>query len=169
MLYVDLKTFMASLNLSYNDKMSMASSVEVRVPFLDRELVDFVTHCVPPELKLRGSWRPTTKYLLREAMRDVLPAEILRQPKAGFGAPVDSWLTHDLRAMVDDLLSGSRLRERGLFEPRMVQRMIQEHRSGREDWSLQIWQLLTIELWTQVFVDRSHEAPRALMSPVGGD
>ena len=74
MLYLDTKIFMTSLNLTYNDKMSMASSVEVRVPFLDRELAEFVAWNVPPNLKLNGFLRPTTKYIFRQAMRDVLPA-----------------------------------------------------------------------------------------------
>ena len=92
MLYLDTKIFMTSLNLTYNDKMSMASSVEVRVPFLDRELAEFVAWNVPPNLKLKGFLRPTTKYIFRQAMRDILPREVLRQPKAGFAAPVDYWL-----------------------------------------------------------------------------
>ena len=108
MLYLDTKIFMPSLNLNYNDKMSMASSVEVRVPFLDRELAEFVAWNVPTSSKLKGFLRPTTKHIFREAMRDVLPEEVLNQPKAGFAAPVDYWLAHDLREMVDDLLSESR-------------------------------------------------------------
>jgi asparagine synthase (glutamine-hydrolysing) len=153
MLYLDTKIFMASLNLTYNDKMSMASSVEVRVPFLDRELAEFVAWNVPPGLKLKGAMRPTTKYILRRAMRDVLPREVLQQPKAGFAAPVDYWLANDLRDMVDDLLSPSRLQERGLFRPEAVRRFVDEHRSGRQDWSLQLWQFLTLELWMQMFLD----------------
>ena len=89
MLYLDTKIFMASLNLNYNDKMSMASSVEVRVPFLDRELAEFAAWNIPPDLKLKGFFRPTTKYIFRRAMRDVLPAEVLRQPKAGFARRCD--------------------------------------------------------------------------------
>ena len=118
MLYLDTKIFMVSLNLNYNDKMSMASSVEVRVPFLDRELAEFVAWNVPPYLKLHGILNPTTKYIFRRAMQDVLPREVLQQPKAGFAAPVDYWLAHDLREMVDDLLSPSQIRHRGLFRPR---------------------------------------------------
>src|SRR5204862_7185000 len=95
--YLDTNIFMPSLNLTYNDKMSMASSVEVRVPFLDHELSEFVAWNVSPHLKLRGAFRPTTKYLLRKAMADVLPAEVLRQPKAGFAAPIDYWLANDMR------------------------------------------------------------------------
>lgn len=155
MLYLDTKTFMPSLNLTYNDKMSMASSVEVRVPFLDRELVEFVAGNVPPQAKLKGTFNPVTKYILREAMRDLLPPEVLHQPKAGFGAPVDYWLAYDLREMTDDLLAESQIKKRGLFRPEAVQSMVQQHRRGDQDWSMQIWQLLTLELWLQTFVDRS--------------
>ena len=86
-------------------------------------------------------------------MQDVLPAEVVKQPKAGFAAPIDYWLAHDLKEMVDDLLSESRVRERGLFRPQAVRRFVEEHRSGRQDWSMQIWQFLTLELWMQTFVD----------------
>lgn len=153
MLYLDTKIFMVSLNLTYNDKMSMASSVEVRVPFLDRELAEFVAWNVPPQLKLHGGLRPSTKYIFRRAMRDLLPPEVLEQPKAGFAAPVDYWLAHDLREMVDDLLSEKQIRERGLFRPEAVRRFVDEHRSGAQDWSMQIWQFLTLELWARVFLD----------------
>ena len=153
MLYLDTKIFMTSLNLTYNDKMSMASSVEVRVPFLDRELAEFVAWNVPPHLKLKGLLRPTTKYIFRQAMRDILPREVLHQPKAGFAAPVDYWLAHDLKEMVDDLLSTAQLRKRGLFRPEAVQRFVNEQRSGRQDWSMQLWQFLTLELWMQTFLD----------------
>jgi asparagine synthase (glutamine-hydrolysing) len=153
MLYLDTKIFMASLNLTYNDKMSMASSVEIRVPFLDRQFAEFVAWNVKPESKLKGKWRPVTKHIFREAMRSMLPAEVLRQPKAGFAAPVDYWLAHDLRPMVDDLLSESQLRRRGLFRPEVVRKYIDEHRRGREDWSMQIWQFLTLEIWMQLFLD----------------
>ena len=153
MLYLDTKIFMVSLNLTYNDKMSMASSVEVRVPFLDRELAEFVAWNVPPALKLKGILRPTTKYIFRQAMQSVLPREVLEQPKAGFAAPVDYWLAHDLKEMVDDLLSESQIRSRGLFRPEQVRSLIAEHRRGTQDWSMQIWQFLTLELWSRTFVD----------------
>lgn len=153
MLYLDTKIFMTSLNLTYNDKMSMASSVEVRVPFLDRDLAEFVAWNVPPNLKLKGTVRPTTKYIFRRAMSDILPSEVLQRPKAGFAAPVDYWLAHDLREMVDDLLSPEKLRQRGLFRPEKIRRFVEEHRSGRHDWSFQVWQFLTLELWMQTFLD----------------
>jgi asparagine synthase (glutamine-hydrolysing) len=150
MLYLDTKAFMASLNLTYNDKMSMASSVEVRVPFLDWELADWVASNVPPSLKLHGG---TTKHILREAMRPLLPSEVLGQKKAGFGAPADYWLANDLREMVDDLLSESSLKSRALFNPAGVRRLVDEQRNGRQDWSAQVWQFLTLELWMQAFID----------------
>jgi asparagine synthase (glutamine-hydrolysing) len=153
MLYLDTKIFMPTLNLTYNDKMSMASSVEVRVPFLDRELAEFVAWNVPPHLKLKGFLRPATKYIFRQAMRNILPREVLRQPKAGFAAPVDYWLARDLREMVDDLLSVAQVRNRGMFRPEAVRGLIDEHRSGRRDWSAQLWQFLTLELWMQTFLD----------------
>jgi asparagine synthase (glutamine-hydrolysing) len=165
MLYLDTKIFMASLNLTYNDKMSMASSVEVRVPFLDRELAEFVAWNVPPRLKLKGFFRPTTKYIFRRAMRDVLPREVLSQPKAGFAAPIDYWLANDLKEMTDDLLSESRIRERGLFRPEAVRGFVDQHRRGTQDWSMQIWQFLTLELWMQTFLDSS--APHMMTDLAG--
>jgi asparagine synthase (glutamine-hydrolysing) len=149
MLYLDTKAFMVSLNLTYNDKMSMAASVEVRVPFLDWKLAEWVARNVPPEMKLRNS---TTKYILRRAMQTILPAEVLQQKKAGFGAPVDYWLANDLRDMVNELLSEKSLRRRGLFEPSVVRNFINQQQSGRQNWSMQIWQLLTLELWMRTFI-----------------
>ena len=165
MLYLDTKIFMVSLNLNYNDKMSMASSVEVRVPFLDRELAEFAAWQIPPDLKLKGFFQLTTKHILRSAMQDVLPAEVLRQPKAGFAAPVDYWLAHDLRGMVDDLLSETNIRKRGLFRPERVRGFVNEHRSGAEDWSMQIWQFLTLEHWMRVFLDTGVERSAEAFGP----
>ncbi|MCQ3931002.1 MAG: asparagine synthase (glutamine-hydrolyzing) [Chloroflexi bacterium] len=150
MLYVDCKTFMVSLNLNYNDKMSMASSIEVRLPFLDWEFAQWLAWNVPPSLKLKHG---VTKHIFREAMRPILPKEVLNQKKAGFGAPVAYWITHDLKDMVRDILSFDRIRTRGFFDETAVQELIDQHMRGREDWSLQIWQLLTFELWHQQFLD----------------
>jgi asparagine synthase (glutamine-hydrolysing) len=151
MLYVDTKLFLASLNLTYNDKMSMASAVEVRVPFLDREIVDWVAQSVPPALKIRGG---QTKYLLRKAFEPAFPSEVLQQPKAGFGAPIGYWLTHDLREMVGDLLHPDRIRRRGLFDPAAVAAIVDEQRRGSVERSWNVWQLLTLEVWMQAFMDK---------------
>lgn len=149
MLYVDMVTFMPSLNLLYSDRTSMAASVEVRVPFLDRELVEWVNASVPPRFKLAGS---TTKRVLREAMGEVVGREVLRQPKAGFGAPVDVWLRGELREMLGDLLSPDRVRRRGFFRPAAVQDLLERHEVGREELSYQLWQLLAFEVWAERFL-----------------
>lgn len=164
MLYLDLKTFMVSLNLTYMDRMSMASSLEARVPYLDRALVEFAFRDVPPAMKLRGRVRPVTKYALRRAMRGVVPGEVLRQPKAGFGAPHDRWLAHDLREMVDDLLSEDQVRRRGYFRPAAVRALIREQREGKGDRAYPLWQLLTLELWHRAFVDGEGRARAARAS-----
>ncbi|MEZ4423309.1 MAG: asparagine synthase (glutamine-hydrolyzing) [Gemmatimonadota bacterium] len=150
---VDLGTFLPSLNLDYNDKMSMASSVEVRVPLLDRPLVEFAFQHLAPDLKLHGGLRPVTKYVLRRALAGRVPDEVLHQPKAGFGAPHDHWLTHDLAGMVDDLLSFDQIRRRGILRPEAVRTRIEAHRAGDADLAYPVWQLLTLELWMRAFVD----------------
>jgi asparagine synthase (glutamine-hydrolysing) len=150
MLYLDTKLFLVSLNLTYNDKMSMANSMEARVPFLDWQLAEWVMWNIPPSLKLKGR---ETKYILRRAMEHLVPAEVFAQSKTGFGAPVDYWMAHDLREMVDDLLGEQRVRQRGLFNPDTIAMWIREQRAGKADWSMQLWQLLTLELWMQQFVD----------------
>ena len=148
MLYLDCKLFMPSLNLNYNDKMSMAASVETRVPFLDWEFADWVNSEVHPNQKIRGN---STKYILREAMRPWLPEEVMTQSKAGFYAPIDYWLANELKPLIDENLSEERINQRGLFNASVVKKLITEQRSGRFDWSMQLWQLLTLELWMQAF------------------
>ncbi|HEX8069175.1 MAG TPA: asparagine synthase-related protein [Pyrinomonadaceae bacterium] len=149
LLYVDLKTFLPCLNLAYTDKTSMAATLEVRVPFLNHELVELAAR-MPPELKLRGLKR---KYILKRAAESLLPREVVWRKKAGFGAPVRSWLRGALRPLVDELLSAETVRRRGLFRPAEVQRIIDANLSGREDYNLQVFQLLTLELWQRTFMD----------------
>ncbi len=144
-----MKTFLPCLNLTYTDKMSMASSTEVRVPLLDDEVVA-LSGRIPPELKLR---RRDRKYVFKRAMEGVLPREVIWRPKAGFTAPARSWLTGELRPMVADLLSPSQVASRGLLDPDAVQRLIRANEAGTEDNALRIWALLTLELWQQAFFD----------------
>lgn len=148
-MYLDLKTFLPSLNLTYMDKMSMAHSIEVRVPLLD-ELVLDVMRRLPPSAKLDGL---EAKARFKQAVRDIVPDEIVDRKKAGFTAPVRGWLAHELRPLVDELLSPSAVRRRGMFEPRAVAQLVEAFRGGRRDTALQIWQLLTLELWQQTFID----------------
>ena len=131
------------------DKTSMAANLEVRVPFLNQEMMELAAR-MPPDLKLRGLKR---KYILKRAMEKILPREIVWRKKAGFGAPIRSWLRGPLRPMVNDLLSAETIRRRGLFRPDEARRVIDANLSGREDNNLQVFQLLNLELWQRTFID----------------
>ncbi len=149
LLYVDLKTFLPCLNLMTTDKTSMAANLEVRVPFLNREMLA-LTARMPPDLKLKGLKR---KYILKKAAETLLPHEVVWRKKAGFGAPIRSWLRGPLQPMVNDLLSEETVKRRGLFQPEEVKRIIETNLSGREDYNLQVFQLLNLELWHRAFLD----------------
>lgn len=168
MLYVDSKTFLPELNLTYSDKLSSAASVEIRVPLLDAEVVELLSS-VPPAMKLRGL---TTKYILKKAMKGTVPDWIIRRRKAGFGAPTRAWLRRDLREMVDDLLSEENVRRRGYFNAREVRRLVEQDRNGIEDYSYRVWMLLTLELWSQTFLDSQdsshHRDPRLWTRSLNG-
>jgi len=150
LLYLDAKTFLPCLNLTYTDKMAMAASVEVRVPLLDDELVALATR-IPSELKLKG-WR--RKYIFKRSQEGRLPRDVIWRRKAGFGAPIRAWLDGDLRPLVDDLLSPATIRRRGLVDPATVAQLRAENAAGRADYSLQIYALLSLELWSRTFLDR---------------
>ena len=149
LLYVDLKTFLPCLNLITTDKTSMAANLEVRVPFLNRHMLELGAR-MPPNLKLSGFKR---KYILKRAMEKTFPHDVVWRRKAGFGAPVRSWLRGALSPMVSDLLSVETVGRRGLFDPAEVQKLIAANNSGHEDFSLQIFQLLNLELWHRQFID----------------
>lgn len=152
MLYLDQKTFLPELNLTYSDKTSMAASVEVRVPLLDQQLASFMRG-VPGDFKIRGMKQ---KYLFKKAMEGMLPHEVIWRGKAGFGAPIRNWMHGDLAPMIDDLLSERSLRHRGYFDSAMIARMREEDRSGAADHTYRLWALLTLELWMRTFVDARH-------------
>jgi asparagine synthase (glutamine-hydrolysing) len=151
LLYLDAKTFLPCLNLTYTDKMAMAASVEVRVPLLDDDLVELAAR-IPSNLKLKGLRR---KYIFKRSQEGTLPGDIVWRRKAGFGAPIRAWLEQDLAPLVDDLLSESTLRRRGLINPRSVARLRADNAAGRADNSLQLYALLSLELWFQTFLDRT--------------
>ena len=152
MLYVDQKTFLPELNLTYSDKTSMAASVEVRVPLLDQELATFMRG-VPPSYKIRGMRQ---KYLFKKAMEGILPRDVIWRGKAGFGAPIRNWLRGDLRELVSETLSERSIRSRGVFDPKTISKMIEDDRSGRVDHTYRIWAFLTLEMWMRTFVDARH-------------
>jgi asparagine synthase (glutamine-hydrolysing) len=149
LLYVDLKTFLPCLNLTYTDKAAMAASVEVRVPVLDYRIVELAA-TMRQSLKVRGSRQ---KWVFKQAVSPWVPAEVVRRPKTGFGGPTRSWVKNDLRPMVDDLLSEDSLRKRGLLNPAEVRRLLVEDREGRRDHAYKIWTFVTLELWMRVFLD----------------
>jgi len=149
LLYVDLKTFLPWLNLVTTDKTAMAANLEVRVPFLNQEMLE-LTARMPPELKLKGLKR---KYILKRSCEKFLPREVVWRKKAGFGAPIRSWLRGPLRPLVADLLSAETITRRGLFRSEEVSRIIETNLSGREDYNLQVFQLLNLELWMRTFID----------------
>ncbi len=149
LLYVDLKTFLPCLNLITTDKTSMAANLEVRVPFLNRHMLELAAR-MPPELKLQGFKR---KYIIKKALEKFLPREVVWRKKAGFGAPIRSWLRGALRPLVAELLSPEAIQKRGLFRPEEVKRLVDINLSGREDLNLQVFQLLTLELWQRQFMD----------------
>lgn len=148
LLYADTKTYLHEL-LMKQDQMSMAASIESRVPFLDHPLMEFAAR-LPERMKLRGA---TTKYVLREAMRGLLPDQILSRSKMGFPVPVGSWFRNQYRAVTQEYVLGRRARGRGLFEPVALQQLVDEHQRGSEDHWERLWSLINLEIWQRLFVD----------------
>lgn len=146
----DIQMFMLGLNLTYSDRASMAASVEVRVPFIDKKVVECAMN-IPGELKLKSG---TSKYILKKVAEKVLPRSIVYRPKASFGAPIRSWISDELREMVNDLLSKPAIEQRGIFNYEFVEKLIEDDRAGIKDNAYQIYQLLTIELWFREFIDK---------------
>jgi asparagine synthase (glutamine-hydrolysing) len=151
LLYLDTKTFLPCLNLAYTDKMGMAASVEVRVPLLDDELMRLAAR-IPSSLKIRRFRR---KYIFKRSQERTLPRDIIWRRKAGFGAPIRSWLERDLAPLMADLLSEQTLSARGLIRPEAVRRMQDENVRGLADYSLRLYALLSLELWHRTFIDRT--------------
>jgi asparagine synthase (glutamine-hydrolysing) len=146
LLYIDSKTYLPGDILTKVDRMSMAVSLEARVPLLDHKLIEFV-NSIPASLKLNGL---ETKHVFKQAIRDFVPAEILNRPKQGFGVPVDEWINQQLRERIHDTLTEQRTRERGYIAPAYVQLLLDEHERGRRDHSTQLWTLFMLELWHRV-------------------
>jgi asparagine synthase (glutamine-hydrolysing) len=149
MLYVDTKLWLPDDLLARGDKMSMAASLEARVPLLDHRLVEFAA-TLPPSLKVKGLAR---KYLLRKVASDFLPEPILTRPKKGFPIPMGSWLRGEAREFCRDLLAPGTLERRGLFSPPAVARLLDEHESRAADHGAVLWALLSVELWHRLYVD----------------
>lgn len=147
LLYADTKTYLHEL-LMKQDQMSMAASIESRVPFLDHTLVEFTAR-LPREMKLRGG---ATKWILREAMKGILPADILNRPKMGFPVPVGRWFRGEYKHVIDEYVLSERARERGLFDPSFVRQVVAEHNLGVNH-DERLWSLVNFEMWQRTFID----------------
>ena len=147
LLYADIKTYLHEL-LMKQDQMSMAASIESRVPFLDHKLVEF-SAALPERMKLRGA---TTKYVLRESMKGLLPEAILSRPKMGFPVPVGAWFRGAFRNVVDEYVLSERSMGRGIFEPSFVRSLVKRHQEG-ENHSERLWALINFEIWQRQFFD----------------
>ncbi len=164
-LYFDAKTFLHGI-LVIEDKLSMAHSLESRVPFLDNELVDFTTH-IPTKYLINNEWLGAAsddinlsgKYVLRQAMKGILPREIIENRKQGFSAPDQSWYMNQLVQYIRDIVLSERSLDRGYFRREFIEKVLDEHVSGRVNHRLLIWSLLSFEWWNRIFVDRESIQP----------
>jgi len=160
MSHADLQTYLVEL-LMKQDQMSMAASVESRVPYLDHELVEHVV-TIPSQYKLHG-WQ--TKAILRESLRDLVPREILTRKKMGFPVPLGRWLRGPYRLVVEEFVLGPRTLQRKLFQPSELMRLVEEHRTGTRNHAVRLWLLVNLEVWQRIFLDG--EDPALLMRSVG--
>jgi asparagine synthase (glutamine-hydrolysing) len=159
LLYTDIKTYLVEL-LMKQDNMSMAASIESRVPFLDHKLVEFATN-IPQNLQLGGF---AGKRILKKAVEDLLPHEILYRPKLGFPTPWSRWLAGPQLDVIRSLLLEPRSVDRGLFQRTALERLFEEHRAGYRDHYDRIWRLLNLELWQRVCVEKEEHKPVEVMA-----
>src|SRR3954470_16658928 len=148
---LDFETYLPEDVLTKVDRMSMAHLIESRVPLLDNDVIEFAA-TLPATLKIRDGRR---KHILKEAVRTLLPDQIIDRKKQGFGVPLGVWFRGGLTDVFSDVLRSTRTRQRGYFEPRFVDRLVHEHLAGRRDHTLRLWQLLVFELWQRQYVDES--------------
>ncbi len=130
------------------DRASMANSLEVRVPFLNREVIDFASE-LPVELKLN---RLSTKYLLKKSLRSILPQDIIKRPKKGFNMPVAHWLMGELRELVLEMLAEKRINQQGFFNYSYIKGLLEEHFARRRDNRKELWTLLVFQLWYEKYM-----------------
>jgi asparagine synthase (glutamine-hydrolysing) len=149
MMRLDFETYLPEDVLTKVDRMSMAHSIESRVPLLDNRVIEFAA-TLPVEMKIAGGRR---KHLLKQVARELLPAAIVDRRKQGFGVPLGVWFRGGLADVFSDVLTDPRTRQRGYFAPSFVDRLIREHLGGRRDHTLRLWQLLVFELWHRRYLD----------------
>ncbi len=147
--HIDTKIYLPDSILVKADRMSMASSLEARVPFLDHRVVEFAAS-LPSRLKLRGF--TNKKYILKRTMARSLPKQVLQGKKRGFNVPIPVWVGHDLRDFIHEVLSPRRVKESGFFNPQIVSTLVRDHEEKRMDYSRNIWTLLIFTLWYDEYV-----------------
>jgi asparagine synthase (glutamine-hydrolysing) len=159
----DLAAYLPQDILTKVDRMTMAHSIEARPPLIDHKLVEFAA-TLPARLRFRNG---TTKYLLKQAVKDLVPATLINRPKHGFAVPLATWLRGELSDFARDILQSQAARQRGLFNAAHVERLLQLNQRGR-DLDLQLWTILSLELWCRRFLDRRVEsrAPRYATQPI---
>lgn len=150
MIYLELKLRLPELLLMRVDKITMATSVEARVPFLDHHLVEYALG-LPRSLKVEGT---SGKHILKRALEEILPKDLLYSPKRGFGAPIREWFRNGLGEMFEPHLLNSPMRKRDFFDYGFVARLLSEHRRGAHDWSFHLWALLNLSLWYERWIER---------------
>ena len=160
MLYWEMTSFLPDHNLNYTDKMGMAHGVEIRVPYLDNELVEFACS-LPPVLKLKGN---ETKYILKKVAERYLPKDVIYRSKTGFGAPVRKWITEDLEDVLNERLSRKQIAKAGIFDADKVWKLIEDNKAGVIDASYSIWCLLAIDSWINQFVMQEESLHEAVQS-----
>ena len=151
MIYLELQLRLPELLLMRVDKITMATSVETRVPFLDDKLVTFAMG-LPRDLKVKGA---SGKHVLKQALEEVLPYDLLHRRKRGFGAPIREWLREDAGGLLDAHVLNSPMRRREFFDYGFVARLIEEHRRGARDWSFHLWALLNLSAWYERWIERA--------------
>ncbi|MDQ4120857.1 MAG: asparagine synthase (glutamine-hydrolyzing) [Acidobacteriota bacterium] len=149
LLYLDSKTYLPADILTKVDRMTMAASLEARAPLLDHKLIEFVAR-IPADLKMRGG---ETKYIFKQALRGIVPDEILYREKQGFGVPVDVWINEKLCPRIRETLLEGQTAERGFFDLKYIEILLKEHATGRRDHAWRLWQLFVFELWQRRFID----------------
>ncbi|HEX9653030.1 MAG TPA: asparagine synthase C-terminal domain-containing protein, partial [bacterium] len=149
-LFVDIKTYLVDDILVKLDRMTMATSLEGRVPFLDYRFVEFAA-TIPGRLKMKGT---DTKHILKKAMKGILPPEILKRGKEGFSIPIKNWLKNDLKELMLDVLSPQKIKQQGFFNADYVQRLTQEHLTGRENHSHRLWAMMVFGIWHDIYLGK---------------
>ena len=151
LLALEQRFFLGDHNLNYTDKMSMLSGVEVRVPFLDKDLCEFAV-LIPPNLKIKGY---QSKWILKKAMNAYLPKNIIYRSKIGFGMPIRDWFKNELKDWLYEILSKEKLQSRGIFNPNEVENLINLNTTGAMDASYTLLSIVCVEIWCQRFLDNN--------------